>query len=101
MRAARIGNTESLNAILAAKPELETANMLGQTAAIIAAASAPLPKLQALVDAGADLGARDTRGWSVLDHARARTDPNRTAVIEFLTEKAPETVREADPIVGG
>lgn len=101
MRAARIGNTESLGAILAAKPNLETANMLGQTAAMIAAASAPVAKLQALVDAGADLGVRDTRGWSVLDHARARTDANRTAVIEFLEEKAPASVREADPIVGG
>lgn len=101
MRAARIGNTESLGAILAAEPNLETANMLGQTAAMIAAASAPVAKLQALVEAGADLGVRDTRGWSVLDHARARTDANRTAVIEFLEEKAPASVREADPIVGG
>ncbi len=101
MRAARIGSVESLNRILAAKPDLAKANMLGQTAMIIAASSAPVDKLQALVDAGADLGARDTRGWSVLDHARARTDANRAAVIEFLTEKAPAEVRDADPIVGG
>jgi ankyrin repeat protein len=101
MRAARIGSVESLNRILAAKPDLAKANMLGQTAMIIAAASAPVDKLQALVDAGADLGARDTRGWSVLDHARARTDANRTAVIEFLTAAVPAEVRDADPIVGG
>jgi len=101
MRAARIGNVESLARILAAKPDLNKANMLGQTAMIIAASSAPVDKLQALVEAGADLGVRDTRGWSVLDHARARTDANRAAVIEFLTENAPAEVRDADPIVGG
>lgn len=101
MRAARIGSADSLGRILAAGPELEKANMLGQTAVIIAAASAPVDKIQALVDAGASLNVRDTRGWSVLDHARARTDANRTAVIEFLTAKVPAEVRDADPIVGG
>ncbi len=101
MRAARIGSVESLARILAANPDLTKANMLGQTAMIIAASSAPVDKLRALVEAGADLGVRDTRGWSVLDHARARTDANRAAVIEFLTEKAPAEVRDAAPIVGG
>lgn len=101
MRAARIGNADSLRRILESGPSLEKANMLGQTAVIIAAASAPVDKLQALVEAGADLSARDTRGWSVLDHARARTDANRTAVVEFLTAKVPAEVRDAAPIVGG
>ena len=90
MRAARIGNPQSLEVLIAAKPDLEAKNLLGQTALIIAASAAPPEKIELLVDAGADLNTRDTRQWSVLDHAQARTDKNRAAVIAYFQEKMSE-----------
>ena len=87
MRAARIGNPESLKVLIAAKPDLEARNLLGQTALLIAASSATPEKIKLLVDAGADLQTRDTRQWSVLDHAQARTDQNRAEVIAYFQEK--------------
>ena len=87
MRAARIGNPESLGVLLKASPDLEAKNLLGQSALHIAASSAPLEKIQMLVEAGANVQSRDTRQWSVLDHAKARTDPNRAAVIEYFESK--------------
>jgi ankyrin repeat protein len=100
MRAARIGDPQSLMALVAAKPDLETTNLLGQSAVIIAASAAPVEKIAMLVDAGADLGIRDTRNWSVLDHARARTDSNRTAVIEYLEAKVPPAIKSSKPAGG-
>ncbi len=101
MRAARIGQPGTVDALVMAKPSLETKNLLGQTALIIACSSGSLDSIRALVDGGADLKAKDTRGWTVLDHARARTDPSRGDVIEFLNTVAPASVKEATPIVGG
>ena len=101
MRAARIGNPENLRILVDAKADLEKTNLLGQSAVIIACSSAPVEKIQILVDAGADLESRDARGWSVLDHARARTDSNRGAVIEFLEATVPAKIKEATPVVGG
>lgn len=101
MRAARIGNPENLRILVDAKANLEKTNLLGQSAVIIACSSAPVEKIQILVDAGADLESRDARGWSVLDHARARTDSNRGAVIEFLEATVPAKIKEATPVVGG
>lgn len=101
MRAARIGQPGTVDALVMAKPSLETKNLLGQTALIIACSSGSLDSIRALVDGGADLKAKDTRGWTVLDHARARTDPRRGDVIEFLNTVAPASVKEATPIVGG
>ena len=54
-----------------------------------------------LGDAGADLSVRDLRGWTVLDHARSRTDSERTEVIEYLEGAVPDEVRNATPVVGG
>ncbi len=101
MRAARIGDPQSLQVILSAKPDLEITNLLGQSALIIAAGSAPVEKISLLVDAGADLGHRDTRNWSVLDHARARTDQNRTAVVEYLESKVPADIKDSNSATGG
>ena len=95
MRAARIGSPESLEVLLAAGPDLEMTNLLGQSAVIIAASSAPVEKIKLLVDAGADLGVRDTRQWSVLDHAKARTDAARTEVLEYLVANAPASIKAA------
>ncbi|MDE0889968.1 MAG: hypothetical protein OSA40_10965, partial [Phycisphaerales bacterium] len=58
-------------------------------------------KVKMFSDAGADLSIKDVRGWTVLDHARARTDPNRTQVIEFLEASVPAEVKDAKPAVGG
>ena len=91
MRAARIGKPESLQALIEAKPDLEVKNLRGETALIIAASSAPKDKIQMLVDAGADLQVRDIRHWSVLDHAQARTDRNRAAVIAYFRGRMGES----------
>ena len=101
MRAARIGNAGSLRILLDADGDMELKNMMGQTAAVIAAAQGRFEKVKMLVDAGADLSVRDLRGWTVLDHARARTDGERTAVIEYLEAAVPDEVRNAKPVVGG
>jgi ankyrin repeat protein len=101
MRAARIGNIENLRILVDAKADLEKTNLLGQSAVIIACSAAPVEKIQLLVDAGVNLESRDARGWSVLDHARARTDSNRGAVIEFLEATVPAKVKDATPAVGG
>ena len=101
MRAARIGNIESLRVLVDAKANLAKTNLLGQSAVIIASSAAPVEKIELLVEAGADLSIRDARGWSVLDHARARTDPNRNSVIEFLEANAPDEVKNAKPLVNG
>ncbi|MBQ72830.1 MAG: hypothetical protein CMJ67_07975 [Planctomycetaceae bacterium] len=87
MRAARVGSPETLEVLIEAKPDLEAKNLLGQTALLIAASSAPPAKIRLLVDAGADLQIRDTRKWSALDHAQARTDKNRASVIAYIQEK--------------
>lgn len=101
MRAARIGNAGSLRILLDADGDMELKNMLGQTAAVIAAAQGRLEKVKMLGDAGADLSVRDLRGWTVLDHARSRTDSERTEVIEYLEGAVPDEVRNATPVVGG
>ena len=71
--------------------DLEVKNLRGETALIIAASSAPKDKIQMLVDAGADLQVRDIRQWSVLDHAQARTDRNRAAVIAYFRGRMGES----------
>jgi ankyrin repeat protein len=101
MRAARIGKAGNLRILLDADADMELKNMMGQTAAVIAAAQGRLEKVKMLGDAGADLSVRDLRGWTVLDHARARTDGERTAVIEYLEGAVPDEVRNAKPVVGG
>jgi ankyrin repeat protein len=101
MRAARIGNAGNLRILLDADADMELKNMLGQTAAVIAAAQGRFEKVKMLGDAGADLSVRDLRGWTVLDHARARTDAERGAVIEYLEGAVPDEVRNATPVVGG
>jgi len=68
---------------------------------VIAAAQGRFEKVKMLGDAGADLSVRDLRGWTVLDHARARTDAERGAVIEYLEGAVPDEVRNATPVVGG
>ena len=85
--------------MVSATPDLEIRNMLGQTALIIACGSGNLESIKTLVEGGADLNAKDTRGWTVLDHAHARTDPNRAAVIAYLDAAAPDAVKNAAPIV--
>ena len=101
MRAARIGDIENLRILVDAKADLGKTNMMGQSAAIIAASSAPVEKMRVLVEAGADLGVRDTRGWSVLDHARARTDAGRGEILEYLEANVPDEIKNATPVVGG
>ena len=101
MRAARIGKAGSLRILLDADADMELKNMMGQTAALVAAAQGRFEKVKMLGDAGADLSVRDLRGWTVLDHARARTDGERTAVIEYLEATVPDEVRNAKPVVGG
>lgn len=101
MRAARIGSPASVRILLDAKANLEIKNMLGQTAVIMAASQGPLEKVKMLSDAGADLSTKDVRGWTVLDHARARTDANRTQVMEYLQANVPASVKDAKPAVGG
>ena len=90
-----------LSILLDADADTEIKNMLGQTAVMIASAQGPLDKLKMLSDSGADLAVTDVRGWTVLDHARARTDPSRTEVIEFLEANVPDEVKDAKPAVGG
>lgn len=89
MRAARIGKPETLSYLVDAGADLNVRNALGHNALLIASGSAPLEKVQMLVDAGSDLSSTDIRGWNALDHAKTRTDANRTAVVEYLESVMP------------
>ena len=99
MRAARIGKPESLEMILKAGADVNAANALGHTATMIAAETAPLAKVRMIVEAGPDLTAKDIRGWTVLDYAKTRTDPNRAQVIEYIESVMPAA--EPEPASGG
>jgi ankyrin repeat protein len=84
MRAARIAQPQTMAFILEASPDLEMKNALGHTAFMIAAASAPVEKLQMLADKGAKVDVTDIRGWTAMDHAKTRPDGNREEVIAYL-----------------
>jgi ankyrin repeat protein len=94
MRAARIGQGESLGMLLKAGANLDNANALGHTATMIAAQSAPIEKVRMLVEAGPDLSLKDIRGWTVMDYAKTRTDPNRAEVIEYIESIMPTAKAE-------
>ena len=69
-------------------------NLLGQTAVIIAASSAPVEKIKLLVDAEASTSASATPGSGRCSTMRP-TDAARTEVLEYLDEKAPESIKAA------
>ena len=89
MRAARIGQAESLDMLLKSGANVDAANALGHTATMIAAGSAPIEKVRMLVEAGPDLTLKDIRGWTIMDWAKTRTDPNRAQVIEYIESIMP------------
>ena len=86
MRAARNGKIESVKVLIGAKASLEARNRQDMTAWLIAAGYGRADKLQALKDAGADVNAKDKRGWNAVDHARNRSDGNRAEVLKYLEE---------------
>ena len=88
MRAARTGKPEALQYLVEAGSDLKAKSGRGLDAAMIAAESAPLEKVKILVEAGSDLSAKDIRGWTVIDYAKTRTDPNRAAVLAYLEKAA-------------
>lgn len=86
MRAARSGKPESVMLLLAANASTSAKNRTGLTPFLIACGSGKLGKVKALA-AKSDVTVKDNRGWNALDHARNRTDDDRTEVIKYLEEE--------------
>jgi ankyrin repeat protein len=56
-------------------------------------------RVKAIVEAGADLKAKDNDGHTALEHARNRDahDPSRAAVVKYLEEKLGTAAAPATP----
>ena len=89
MHAARTGGVANVRAMIAAGADLSATNRMGKTALHVAAeAAGGTPEtMTTLIEAGADVNAKDNRQLTPLDLARKRTDRGAAAVIELL-EKA-------------
>ena len=69
MAAATNGHLAAVQALLAAKADMERTSPLGETALMFAAFNGHLDIVNALIAAGADVNARDHEGESALDKA--------------------------------
>ena len=97
MRALRTGKTETVKIILAANPDIGVRNSLGMTPFLVACAYGDVDKIKMLVDAGADKGVKDSRGWGAIDHARNRVDARRDDVVKYLEPIVPASTSTAPP----
>jgi hypothetical protein len=73
MKAAKTGDVDKLNKMLAHGVPVEARNNEGETALMIAAQFHTIPCVEALIAAHADVNAQDRGGFSVLDIARSGT----------------------------
>lgn len=96
-RAIRTGEIESVKALLAKGAKLDVRNNQGMTPLLVACASGDLAKIKLLVDAGADKGAKDSRGWGMIDFARNRIDASKPDVVKYLEPIAPPSTAVAPP----
>ncbi len=71
MWAARSGQTESIETLLAHGAKIEARDMHGQTPLIIAAARGNMSATETLIKRGADIFATDEKGRNAADSARA------------------------------
>lgn len=86
--AARAGDAEKINALLAAGANAATTDEAGETALMHAAHAGHLDAVRALIGAGADVTAKSPQGWTALAKAAYNGDTERgyVEVIEVLHE---------------
>lgn len=84
--AARTGKLEAIQILLERGARLETADHNGNTPFLAAAGNSggTAEKVKALIDAGANIHAKDNRGLNALQVARKRTDIRAADVIKVL-----------------
>ena len=86
IHAARTGKIESMWTLIRAGAQLEKTDMNGNTPLLAAAKNAggDAEKVRLLIDAGANIHARDAAGRSALELAQRRTDPRAAEVVAVL-----------------
>jgi len=97
MRALRTGKPETVKILMASKPDLAQRNSMGMTPFLVACGYGDVQKITMLMDAGADLTAKDNRGWGAIDHAKNRVDTRRDEVVKFIEPKVPASTATAPP----
>ncbi len=109
VHAARTAEVASLKALITAGAKLETPDLNGNTPLLSAARNSGgnADKVKFLVEAGANLRAKDNRGMNALALARKRTDPRGPDVVKYLepllgsetpTEVATPAAASATPV---
>jgi hypothetical protein len=84
------GNAPTLDVLLASGAEVNVSDNNGMTPLIWAARFGDIERVADLIEAGANVAARDLKGKNALDHARERP-----------TEQAKEIVAVLEPLLGG
>ena len=86
--AARAGDAEKINALLATGANAATTDEAGETALMHAAHAGHVDAVKALIAAGADVTAKSPQGWTALAKAAYNGDTERgyVEVIEVLHE---------------
>ncbi len=86
--ASRTGSEAALRELLKYNPDLEARDRNGQTALLSAIEfrKGTLAKIKMLVEAGADIHAKDNRDLGILDFARRRTAADAPEIIDYLNE---------------
>ncbi len=86
IHAARTGRIEAIKALIKHGAKLENADRNGNTPFLACAAysGGEADKLKVLIDAGANIRAKDNRGFNALVLARKRTDIRAAEVIKML-----------------
>ena len=97
MRALRTGKPETVKILMASKPDLAQRNSMGMTPFLVACGYGDVQKISMLMDAGADVTAKDNRGWGAIDHAKNRVDTRRDEVVKFIEPKVPASTATAPP----
>ena len=94
MRAAAIGQLESVVELLQEGADVNEIGPRGSTALMFAAGGGHLEVVCELVSYGADMFAKEEGGWTALCHAK---EDNDTEIVSFL-ERAMERLRSSSPL---
>ncbi len=84
MRAVRSGKLESVELLVKHKANVNSVNKQGYTPLQLAALSGTMAKAKLLIDAGADLTAKDATGLTALDLANRRSDDTGKEIAALL-----------------
>jgi ankyrin repeat protein len=93
MHAVRTGKVEGVTLLLAGGANVNALDNTNNTGLHIAAAgnNVSIEKVKALVENGADTSLKNKQGQTPLDLAKARTDQDAKAVVDYLTEHSKQS----------